>query len=57
MALVVALSSVAAEPTPAQLQFFENRIRPILANNCYKCHSQQAEKVKGGLLLDTRGAF
>jgi hypothetical protein len=40
--------------TPAQTQFFENKIRPILADNCYKCHSQQSEKVKAGLLLDTR---
>ena len=47
-------SGVAAEPTPAQLQHFENKIRPILANSCYKCHSQQAEKLKGGLLLDSR---
>src|SRR5690242_470084 len=45
---------MAAEPTPAQLQFFENRIRPLLAENCYKCHSTQAEKVKGRLLLDSR---
>jgi len=44
----------AAEPSPAQLQFFENRVRPVLAQNCYKCHSQQAEKVKGGLLLDNK---
>src|SRR6185436_311744 len=27
---------------------------PVLADNCYKCHSAQAEKVKGGLKLDTR---
>jgi hypothetical protein len=26
----------------------------VLADNCYKCHSQGAEKIKGGLLLDTR---
>ena len=45
---------LAAELTPAQLQFFENHIRPVLSESCYKCHSQQAEKVKGGLLLDTR---
>jgi hypothetical protein len=44
----------AADLTPAQTQFFENKIRPIFANNCYKCHSQSAEKVKGGLLLDTK---
>src|SRR5262245_26940431 len=47
----------AAEPTPAQIQFFENRIRPILVENCYKCHSRQAERPKGGLLLDSRDAL
>lgn len=40
--------------TPAQTDFFENKIRPILTDHCYKCHSPLAEKVKGGLLLDTR---
>ena len=44
----------AAEPTKAQLDFFESKVRPVLANNCYKCHSTKAEKVKGGLLLDSR---
>jgi mono/diheme cytochrome c family protein len=51
---LIASSARAADPTPAQLQFFENRIRPVLAENCYKCHSDQAEKIKGGLLLDGR---
>ena len=51
---VFGVSASAADLTPAQTQFFESKIRPVLANNCYKCHSQQAEKVKGGLLLDTR---
>jgi len=44
----------ASDSTSAQLQFFESKIRPLFADNCFKCHSQQAEKVKGGLLLDTR---
>src|SRR2546423_13988321 len=48
------LQVVSADLTPAQTQFFETKIRPILANNCYKCHSQQAEKVKAGLFLDTK---
>src|ERR1043166_5021239 len=48
------LPCLAADLTSSQIQFFENKIRPVLANNCYKCHSQQAEKVKGGLLLDTK---
>jgi cytochrome c553 len=45
--------SVANIPA-ADLQFFEAKIRPILANNCYKCHSKEADKVRGGLLLDSR---
>src|SRR5689334_13995800 len=43
-----------AQPTRDQLAFFEKNIRPVLADKCYKCHSAQTEKVKGGLLLDTR---
>src|SRR5436309_13986590 len=46
--------SRSADLTPAQTQFFENKIRPIFANNCYKCHSLQAEKVRAGLLLDSK---
>ncbi|HEY0552396.1 MAG TPA: DUF1549 domain-containing protein, partial [Verrucomicrobiae bacterium] len=49
-------AGLAAEPTKAQLDFFESKVRPVLANNCYKCHSTKAEKVKGGLLLDSREA-
>src|SRR4051812_22123417 len=48
-----ALLSAAAAPTSAQVEFFENKIRPIFAEHCYKCHSDGAEKVKGGLRLDT----
>ncbi|MBK8038873.1 MAG: DUF1553 domain-containing protein [Verrucomicrobiaceae bacterium] len=40
-------------PTPQQLDFFESRIRPILAQECYECHST-ATKQKGGLVLDSR---
>src|SRR5262249_38835923 len=44
----------AAALTSAQIDFFETRVRPILAENCYKCHSRQADRVKGGLFLDSR---
>jgi mono/diheme cytochrome c family protein len=47
----------AAEPSAAGLDFFEKRIRPVLADLCYKCHSVGADKVKGGLLLDTRAGL
>ncbi len=41
-------------PTQEQISFFEKKIRPVLIESCYKCHSAQAEKVKGDYLLDTR---
>jgi len=37
------------------IDFFEKKIRPVLVDSCYQCHSAQSEKVKGGLKLDTRG--
>src|SRR5437773_7367523 len=43
-----------AEPQTKDFDFFEKRIRPVLVERCYKCHSASAEKVKGGLLLDNR---
>ena len=52
----VALPSFAADPTKEQLDFFEGKIRPILAEHCYKCHSVEATKSKGGLTLDTADA-
>ena len=47
----------AAESTAAGLAFFETKIRPVLVERCYKCHSANSEKLKGGLLLDTRAGI
>ena len=44
----------AAAADAAGLEYFEKHIRPLLVENCYSCHSAEAEKIKGGLLLDTR---
>jgi hypothetical protein len=35
-------------------EFFEQRIRPVLVDRCYQCHSAHSEKLKGGLHLDSR---
>ncbi|WP_047817334.1 PSD1 and planctomycete cytochrome C domain-containing protein [Rhodopirellula islandica] len=40
--------------SPEQLEFFENRIRPVLVRECYECHSAESGKTRGGLRLDTR---
>jgi hypothetical protein len=41
----------------SQTEFFEKRIRPLLADRCYSCHSAKAEKLKAGLRLDSRAAL
>src|SRR6476660_9655532 len=50
----------AAAPTPnvgpEQADFFEKKIRPLLVENCFKCHSSTSEKLKGALKLDSREA-
>ncbi|MDB5338954.1 MAG: Protein of unknown function (DUF1553)/Protein of unknown function (DUF1549)/Planctomycete [Planctomycetaceae bacterium] len=40
-------------PTPAEIEYFEKEVRPLLATHCYQCHSV-GKKQKGGLLLDSR---
>ena len=53
----VAGSLVGAEPTPDGIDFFERKIRPILVERCYECHSTAAKKAEGGLLLDSRAGL
>lgn len=38
-------------------EFFEKRIRPVLVEKCYSCHSATAKKVRGGLKLDSSAAI
>jgi Planctomycete cytochrome C len=61
-ALGVAIHARQAPPAPQQTttaeagtpEFFEARIRPILAANCYDCHTDEP---KAGLRLDSREAI
>ncbi|MBN9690275.1 MAG: DUF1553 domain-containing protein [Verrucomicrobia bacterium] len=47
----------AVQPTAEQLDFFERRIRPVLVEHCYECHSAQAKQIKGGLVIDSRAGL
>jgi hypothetical protein len=40
-------------PTTEQIAFFEQRVRPLLIERCFNCHSE-AEEINGGLRLDSR---
>jgi hypothetical protein len=42
------------QPTAEQTHFFEAKIRPVLTERCYSCHSTRGDKIRGGLLLETR---
>jgi len=46
--------AAAKQPSRAELDFFEKRIRPVLVRHCYKCHSAKAKSLKGGLRVDSR---
>jgi Protein of unknown function (DUF1553)/Protein of unknown function (DUF1549)/Planctomycete cytochrome C len=48
-------TGVAAAEDPRSEPFFENRVRPVLAGVCLRCHGQ--EKQKGGLRFDSRDAL
>jgi hypothetical protein len=56
LSLLAASCAFAADPTPEQLEFFEKKIRPVLAEQCYVCHSADT-MAAGDLLLDTREAI
>jgi Protein of unknown function (DUF1553)/Protein of unknown function (DUF1549)/Planctomycete cytochrome C len=47
-------------PDAKGVEFFETKIRPVLVEHCYKCHSEEARKkrkLKGDLLLDSRAGM
>src|SRR6185436_15880032 len=55
-ALVFHLPAVAQAADDEGIRFFEQKIRPVLVQHCYSCHSAQArdaKKLQGKLFLDT----
>ena len=41
----------------AGLKFFESKIRPLLIQHCYECHSSNADEYEGGLSVESRAAL
>ena len=51
-------SLLAEEPsaiTPQQERFFEEKVRPLLAANCWDCHG--SKKQESGLRLDSQASM
>lgn len=55
MAIVLAAACVLIPwPVRGNDEFFETKIRPLLVEHCYECHSAAAPELQGGLRLDSR---
>ena len=55
-ALVMVVSTTTIAADEEGVQFFEQKIRPVLVEHCYGCHSVEAQtqkKLQGGLFLDS----
>jgi hypothetical protein len=56
-AAVLMAGAVQAQTAAADaegIEFFEKKIRPVLVERCYECHSSQAKKLEGALSLESR---
>jgi cytochrome c553 len=56
VAATFSIAHTAAADDPAGVEFFEKNIRPVLANNCYNCHSAFNNSM-GGLRVDDRNGL
>jgi hypothetical protein len=50
---LTAAQAADTKPTPEALEFFEKKIRPVLVERCYTCHSAASRALMGALMLDT----
>ncbi|HEY1169977.1 MAG TPA: PSD1 and planctomycete cytochrome C domain-containing protein [Verrucomicrobiae bacterium] len=55
-AVLVGVSSMQAADDAKGIEFFENKVRPLLVDRCFECHSA-TKKIKGGLSLDSKEAI
>jgi len=55
--LLYVSGSLSSAADGEELDFFEAKIRPVLIEHCYECHSLESGKAKGGLRLDDREAL
>lgn len=49
-------SPVRTDASDAAMEHFEKKVRPVLIQHCYRCHSSE-KKPRGGLMLDSRASL
>ena len=57
IASLFSISASALAADPAGNAFFEQKVRPVLIEHCYECHSAEAKKLKGNLWLDSKAGW
>ena len=57
LSVLASLKASAAQPEADGVIFFETKIRPLLVEHCYECHSAERGKTKGELALDSRAGW
>ena len=55
-AFLLSPGKIMAADDPKGIEFFENKVRPLLVERCYDCHSA-TKKIKGGLSLDSKDSI
>ena len=51
------LRAADGEPTREQLDFFERKIRPVLVDRCYECHSAKAKELQSAMTAKKLEAY
>ncbi|MDG1897105.1 MAG: DUF1553 domain-containing protein [Fuerstiella sp.] len=54
LSFAIAVAGLTLVNADDDVEFFENNIRPVLVDYCYKCHSSDSDEPAGGLQLDTK---
>ena len=54
LAISIGFADDSPEFSTQDIEFFETRIRPLLVEHCFECHSESSKKIQGGLRLDSR---
>ncbi|MBK9167247.1 MAG: PSD1 domain-containing protein [Bryobacterales bacterium] len=55
--LFLLLAALPAWADPAGAEFFEKRVRPVLATRCFACHGPAVKEPRGGLRLGTKAGL
>jgi mono/diheme cytochrome c family protein len=56
--VLLTATALAADPAdPDGVRLFQEKIAPVLKAECFRCHSAEAEKLRGSLRLDSREAL